>query len=58
MKKWVSLVILILFTSSAFPVLLNDIQIKKLDAGRLKYFPYRQITKIISFFSLLIMKHR
>lgn len=39
MKKLIILSILILITSSAFPVLLDDIQIKKLDADRLKLFP-------------------
>lgn len=39
MKKLVTMFILILITSSAFPLLLDDIQVKKLDAGRLKLFP-------------------
>ena len=39
MKKLITLILLILLTSSAFPVLIDDIQIKKLDADRLKLFP-------------------
>ncbi len=39
MKKLASLFILILISSSAFPVLIDDIQVKRLDADRLKLFP-------------------
>lgn len=42
MKKLITLSILILITSSAFPVLIDDIQVKKLDADRLKLFPVPQ----------------
>lgn len=39
MKKIVALSILILISSTAFPVLIDDIQVKKLDADRLKLYP-------------------
>jgi len=40
MKKIVILSLLILLSSgNAFSVLIDDIQVKKVDAGRLKYFP-------------------
>ncbi len=39
MKKLLTMLILILISSSAFPVLIDDIQVKKIDADRLKLFP-------------------
>ncbi|HOP30605.1 MAG TPA: hypothetical protein P5120_10755 [Spirochaetota bacterium] len=39
MKKLLAMFILILISSSAFPVLIDDIQVKKVDADRLKLYP-------------------
>ncbi len=39
MKKLTAMLILILISSSAFPVLIDDIQLKKLDSDRLKLYP-------------------
>lgn len=39
MKKLLAIAILFLINSTAFPVLLDDLQLKQLDADRLKMFP-------------------
>lgn len=39
MKKLTFLFVLVLLASGAFPAMLEDIQIKQIDAGRLKYYP-------------------